>query len=421
MALPPLSDTTVSSHFFEPVIRVFNRLTTSRQCSELSDLEFITLGVSRVLSQATSGRDFLQAYADSGHQQVGTGHFFETLKSQRRLGLCAELNELLQQEVAKVRDDPFAAFPELAGFDIHAGDGHYHGAAAHDKPIGDAKRPVGHFFMFNLRSCALHHLELGEAGEQRKHEHDMRVLKRTAIKTLRRGAGKGRKVLVVWDRAGIDFQYWAHAKQNSVYFISRQKDNMRLEIIGINAFERSDPRNQGVISDELVSTSMGVYVRRVVYHDPVDDVTYTYLTSETRLPPGLVALIYKRRWDIEKAFDETENKLQEGKAWASSPTAKKIQGQLIAITFNLLLLIEVELEKAEQIHNTPAIHRRIKRMEEIRARLAKIGATIPFVFSAIQRITQRGLKLIRWLRNHLYGERPWSESLGQLRRLYAAL
>ena len=227
--------------------------------------------------------------------------------------------------------------------------------------------------------------------------------------------------MVVWDKAGIDFRFWGHAKQNGIYFLSREKDNMRLEIIGINAFDQADPRNQGVISDELVSTSTGVYVRRVVYHDPVGEVTYTYLTSELNIPPGLVALLYKRRWDIEKAFDETENKLQEGKAWASSATAKKIQGQFIAITANLLLLIEARVENIELVLNEPEIKRRAKRLEEVQTRLAKRGITVPFVYSAIQRITQRGLKLIRWLRNHLYGDRPWSESIGRLRILYGAL
>jgi hypothetical protein len=33
-----------------------------------------------------------------------------------------------------------------------------------------------------------------------------------------------------------------------------QKENMRLEVIGQNPWERTDPRNQGVLADELVAT-----------------------------------------------------------------------------------------------------------------------------------------------------------------------
>jgi len=124
---------TVSARFFQPILDLFGRLTSSRQCPELTDLEFIRLGVSRVLSQATSGRDFLQAYAESGGQAVARSHFFETLKSGRRLKLCEEVNGLLQDAVKQVRYDPFAAHRELKGFDLHAGDGHYQGAASHEQ------------------------------------------------------------------------------------------------------------------------------------------------------------------------------------------------------------------------------------------------------------------------------------------------
>ena len=41
---------------------------------------------------------------------------------------------------------------------------------------------------------------------------------------------------------------------------------MRLAPIGDNAWDRTDPRNAGVLADELVATSQGVSVRRVRYH-----------------------------------------------------------------------------------------------------------------------------------------------------------
>jgi len=40
----------------------------------------------------------------------------------------------------------------------------------------------------------------------RKKEHDARTLKRQSVAMLRQGAGKGRKVLWVWDKAGVDFR-----------------------------------------------------------------------------------------------------------------------------------------------------------------------------------------------------------------------
>ena len=67
------------------------------------------------------------------------------------------------------------------------------------------KYPTQHFYSVDLRSHALRHLTLTDTSRTRKREHDTRALKRLEIETLRQSAPKGRKVIYVWDRAGIDF------------------------------------------------------------------------------------------------------------------------------------------------------------------------------------------------------------------------
>ena len=77
---------------------------------------------------------FLQKLFDSGGTQIKRSHFFETLKSKRRLNMCREVGSLLYELLRKhySHNDPFSDFSELSGYDIHAGDAHYHGAAVHD-------------------------------------------------------------------------------------------------------------------------------------------------------------------------------------------------------------------------------------------------------------------------------------------------
>jgi hypothetical protein len=71
-------------------------------------------------------------------------------------------------------------------------------------PSDDTKYAVGHFYTLDLRRHILRHLALGQG----KQEQDMHVLKRLTVAVLRQHAPKGRKVLIVWDKAGIDFQAW---------------------------------------------------------------------------------------------------------------------------------------------------------------------------------------------------------------------
>jgi hypothetical protein len=63
-----------------------------------------------------------------------------------------------------------------------------------------------------------------DTGGIRKRERNTRALKRLDIETLRQSAPKGRKVVYVWDKAGIDFLQWFKWKHaGGIYFVSRDK------------------------------------------------------------------------------------------------------------------------------------------------------------------------------------------------------
>ncbi len=96
-------------------------------------------------------------------------------------------------------------------------------------------------------------------------------------------------------------------------------------------------------SDESLLSSDGITLRRVTYTDPVTNKKYRFLTNEMTLPPGMIAFLYKLRWDIEKLFDQSKNKFHEKKAWANSNNSKKQQANFITITHNLCVLIERKL------------------------------------------------------------------------------
>jgi len=333
--------------------------------------------------------------------------------------------------------DPFAAFKCLEDFDLYAGDGHFISAASHDKAAprkspGENKIPgrtaaftatkyaTGHIYSLCLRSHGVTHLTVSDQVERKK-EHDMRALKRQDILTLRQGAASGRKVLYVWDRAGIDFRQWCKWKESGIYFLSREKENMKLEIVGIHPFDRADPINQGVVSDEMVATSVGVAVRRVIYQDPETGILYAYLTNlPPAIPPGIVALLYKSRWDVEKVFDEFKNKLGEIKSWASTANAKTCQARLLCLTHNLMTLMEERIFRETGIRNEAESKRKAqtlaRRDEDSRS---KGYGGLADLQKAIQRLTQRTVKFVRWLKNHLDTTRSWPHALARLAKIYA--
>src|SRR5258708_2188823 len=214
---------TINQALFAPLTGVARRGTGYRNCPVLSDEDWLEIGITRALHDLGSGRGFLQQMGGLIPSCPKHSHFFETLKSVRRLGLCQQAASAV---AARLTGDPFSQIEALKDFEVYAADGHWHAAAAHDPKIDERTWAVGHFYAMNLRTQALHHL----SEAQSKKEHDMHVLKRLEPSVLRLGVPKGRKVLYVYDRAGIDFAQWWRWKQSSgLYFLSRTKENMKLE------------------------------------------------------------------------------------------------------------------------------------------------------------------------------------------------
>ena len=253
--------------------------------------------------------------------------------------LVAECSGLLRRRVDACRPSPLSQFESLAFFDLYAGDGHYLEHATQDPMIGETRWPTGPFFALNLKSQSLFPLMLADLAGRKK-EHDVRALKRQSVAMLRQGAGKGRKVLWVWDKAGIDLPFWQARKASGIYFLSLRKASLCLAVEQERAIDFAHPINQGVTGDRVVKDRRGLRVREITFCNPCDGQVYVYLTSEMTLEPGLLVLLYKTRWEIEKVFDKTKTKLQEQNSWATTPAAKQMQSHFVALVHNLLLLVQ---------------------------------------------------------------------------------
>jgi Transposase DDE domain len=409
---------TVANVLLDPVFALLSFCSNLRSCTQLSDSDWIVMGIHRVLHENKSGRAFLQQHAFRFDSDPSLSLYFESLKSSRRLSLVEELNIQICKHAKSELPDPLAQFSDLNNFDVYAGDGHWHAAAAHDlRNDKGSKYATGNFVAHNLRHHTVTHLAVGQ-GEK---EHDMHVLKRLEIDRLRQGAPKHRKVLYVWDKACIDFHAWYHWKNNhGIYFISLQKSNANLTRCGDLPFDKTDPMNHGILSDEQVGCAAGMMIRRITYINPVDNVVYVVLTNEMTIRPGLIVFLYKSRWDIEKFFDEKKNKLEEKKSWATSLTAKAIQMEFICLTHNLMLLLEAKLEK-EGIRNEAENKRRAERLDEAREQARKNGGKLPSPLELVIRATSRSVKLIRWIRSYLLDNTPWADATPRLRLLYSKL
>jgi len=407
---------TVNALFFQPLCGLIAGGDHARSCPEFPDELFLHLGVQRVLELSPSGRAFLQEHGPRFQNTPGYSNYFAALHSERRREVLRVAHDALIATADLTLHDRLAAIPELARYDCFDTDGHWHKAATHDARHEGRKLAVGHFYSLNLRTHTLRHLAAG----QDLHEHDMSALKRVTPRGLRQGVAKGRRVLLIHDKAGIDFNYWKRCRHEcAVYFLSRVKDNMVYEWLACRLWDRADARNHGVTHDRSVQTREGHLLRIVGYTDPVSGERYEFLTNEMDLPPGVLVELYRRRWEAEKVFDQIKNKLGEQQAWATSLVAKEAQALFITLTHTLLLLYEQELERRHGVSNQAEDRRRTQRAEQAEQTCATQQTPLTTLVLQARRATQRSVKFIRWLRQSLRDNAAETTAILRLKAFYA--
>ena len=412
--------------FFAPLFQALQAPGITRNCSVVDDGSFVALAVLRVLENSKTGRDFIQTHGIPTTPGLTRSNYFDGLASPRRLKMFVALERELQlQQLPTLRahDDRLAHFSELDHMEIWAADGHHIAHATHDpRNEKGTYRPVNAIYKLDLRSGWMRFMDLVRPTA-RGIEHEITTLKRQDKHELRCGAAKGRSTLMVYDAAIIDFQYAYNLKQSkSIYILTAWKDNLAPMTAIPREIDRANPANAGVISDETLyfNNTPGVW-RRITASCPDSDEIYITLTNQMTLSPGALNQCRRLRWNIEKAFDQQEQKLDERKAWTASETGKRIQAIAMSMVHNLLRLFEAKLKNEEDIQDTKVIKAWQKDLAKRAEKARAAGRHLPVkLYQALYRPTEVSLQFIRWLRAGLMRPTCYRQAIAQLRPLMLA-
>ena len=182
-----------------------------------------------------------------------------------------------------------------------------------------------------------------------------------------------------------------------------------------------DPRQRGVTADRHVLTREGHPRRIIAYTEPATGRAGEFLTHEMDLSAGVIAELYRRRWDLGKVFAELKHSLGEQKAWGPSLTAKATQGQLGALTHNRLLSYAARLEREHGVRNAAEDQRRQERHRELKQAARQTGSPLTTLRTGLRRATQRSVKFLRWLRHARRENLAEAAAVPRLTQLYASL
>jgi hypothetical protein len=404
----------------DPALSLIPTLDHYRPELDFSDPEFVSLGIRRINTFHPSGRSFLQSVRQCQLTEVSVKAFFGAARSSRRLGLIHELNTTLSRTIRPAADR-FAEFPQLAGRDVLALDGHDVRHATHEPAATmasgrrDVPDTVTGVFLRDLRSGAARVL-----AQTQGHQHEWAAVKARPWSDFHWQPNAKGTILVI-DPVAVDFEFLRGAKfKGGFTVITRTKQNLVVREARPVGWDKQHGHNQGVLSDERVCFGEPGEFRRIRYRDPESGEIYEFLTTEFHLPPGIIAQLYRLRWDIEKFFDVCENLLAEKRAWGTGPVAAQVQNEFLVLAHNLLLLLSGRLEVQEGIRDekVEAKYEAALKLRKAAARLKGMKVS-PWV-RVLRRITRWSSQFTRWLQDAIIHGWEWHPAVAKLRPLMCA-
>jgi hypothetical protein len=390
--------------FLEPALDLLPTLDNYSGDLDFSDAEFITLGVRRINTFHPSGRSFLQSARQCDVTDVSLRAYFGATSSARRLAMIHELNMRLSWKTAAVKNR-FADFLELAGRDVLALDGHDIKHATHEPAatMASGRREVPDtvtgVFLRNLRTGAARVLAQTEG-----HQHEWAAVKARPWSDFHWHPNAKGTILVI-DPVAVDFEFLRGAKFRGGFTVITRKEHRH---------------NQGVLSDERVRFGEPGEFRRIRYQDPESGEIYEFLTTEFQLPPGIIAQLYRLRWDIEKFFDACENLLAEKRAWGTGPVAAQVQNEFLVLVHNLLILLSSQLEAEEGIRDEKVEIKYEAALKQRKIVARQNGKKVSFWVGALRRITRWSSQFTRWLQDAIVHGWEWDAGIAKLKPLMRA-
>ncbi len=325
-----------------------------RSCPELTDIDFIRLGILRCISTVDSGRHFLQTSEELHGELRPLSTYFKSLKSPRRTDMLEVVEQQSYQlhcaTLSSLGIDYLKHFSELDEYTVVAADGHFIDHACHTEEVANGKvYAAGFIYAMNLRNGLLSPVCLVTNGTQRHHEIPRL---RDQLEKYNLAGSQRQKCLYIYDKAVTDYACWDRQKSNGNFMISVLKENSAATFVAAIPFDSSLEVNTGIEGYSLYENK-GIRFSIVDYRDPETGKLHHFVTTlPESINPGTIAMLYYKRWTIEKAFNNSKSNLKETKAWSSDEHALKNQMRLTAMSYNLMRVFE----EVSKIQDPKLIH-----------------------------------------------------------------
>lgn len=155
------------------------------------------------------------------------------------------------------------------------------------------------------------------------------------------------------DKAYIDYRRLYRMHTQGAFFVTRAKDNIRFK----RMYSMPVDKEQGVQYDQ--TGKLETYypkkeypekLRRIKYYDQDTEKEFVFMTNNTSLTAIEVAMLYKKRWEVELFFKWMKQHLRIKSFWGTTLNAVKIQIYCAIVAYCLVAIVGNKLKVDRSIY-----------------------------------------------------------------------
>ena len=151
----------------------------------------------------------------------------------------------------------------------------------------------------------------------------------------------------IFDRGYVNYARLYKITELDSYFVVRSKRNLQFNVetyLPVNEKSRVISDQIGLLKGFYTSKDYPRELRKVAFYDKEMNRTFIYLTNSFELSAEQIAILYKKRWQIEQFFKWIKQHLKIKSFWGTSENAIKIQINSAIIAYCLVAIVGHDLQ-----------------------------------------------------------------------------